>query len=47
MSKTYENAPLFAVECDEISNAVKRHGVALLGKQSNAYRDGVKNKSLS
>ncbi|WP_416712444.1 ORF6C domain-containing protein, partial [Bacillus cereus] len=32
-----ENAPLFAVECDEISNAVKRHGVALLGgKQSNA-----------
>ncbi|MDR5021799.1 hypothetical protein FOL75_07070 [Bacillus thuringiensis] len=35
-----ENAPLFAVECDEISNAVKRHGVALLGgKQSNAYRD--------
>ncbi|AUB61922.1 hypothetical protein CSW12_02065 [Bacillus cereus] len=35
-----ENAPLFAVECDEISNAVKRHGVALLGgKQSNAYRN--------
>ncbi|OUC03111.1 phage regulatory protein [Bacillus thuringiensis serovar medellin] len=34
-----ENAPLFAVECDEISNAVKRHGVALLGgKQSNAYQ---------
>ncbi|MEC2782832.1 ORF6C domain-containing protein, partial [Bacillus cereus] len=32
-----ENAPLFAVECDEISNAVKRHGVALLGgKQSTA-----------
>ncbi|PFU01536.1 hypothetical protein COK81_01795 [Bacillus thuringiensis] len=35
-----ENAPLFAVECDEISNAVKRHGVTLLGgKQSNAYRN--------
>ena len=34
-----ENAPLFAVECDEISNTVKRHGVALLGgKQSNAYQ---------
>ncbi|HDR8447690.1 ORF6C domain-containing protein [Bacillus cereus] len=34
-----ENATLFAVECDEISNAVKRHGVALLGgKQSNAYQ---------
>lgn len=34
-----ENAPLFAVECDEISNAVKRHGVTLLGgKQSNAYQ---------
>ncbi|MGE6682971.1 ORF6C domain-containing protein [Bacillus thuringiensis] len=34
-----ENAPLFAVECNEISNAVKRHGVALLGgKQSNAYQ---------
>ncbi|MEJ9249292.1 ORF6C domain-containing protein, partial [Bacillus thuringiensis] len=34
-----ENAPLFAVECDEISNAVKRHGVALLGgKQANAYQ---------
>ncbi|PFJ14951.1 hypothetical protein COD67_10600 [Bacillus cereus] len=41
-----ENAPLFAVECDEISNAVKRHGVALLGgKQSNAYRDrGLRGK---
>ncbi|HDR3902797.1 TPA: ORF6C domain-containing protein [Bacillus cereus] len=35
-----ENAPLFAVECDEISSAVKRHGVTLLGgKQSNAYRN--------
>lgn len=35
-----ENAPLFAIECDEISNAVKRCGVALLGgKNSNAYRD--------
>lgn len=35
-----ENAPLFAIECDEISNAVKRCGVALLGgKNSNAYRN--------
>ncbi|WP_423747916.1 ORF6C domain-containing protein [Bacillus cereus] len=34
-----ENAPLFAVECDEISNTVKRHGVVLLGgKQANAYQ---------
>ncbi|PFJ19601.1 phage regulatory protein [Bacillus cereus] len=38
-----ENAPLFAIECDEISNAVKRCGVTLLGgKTSNAYR----NKSI-
>ncbi|WP_144509002.1 ORF6C domain-containing protein [Bacillus mycoides] len=35
-----ENAPLFAIECDEISNAVKRCGVTLLGgKNSNAYRE--------
>ncbi|MGH0487437.1 ORF6C domain-containing protein [Bacillus mycoides] len=35
-----ENTPLFAIECDEISNAVKRCGVTLLGgKSSNAYRD--------
>lgn len=41
-----ENAPLFAVECDEVSNAVKRHGVALLGgKQSNAYQHaGIRGK---
>ncbi|UYX50067.1 ORF6C domain-containing protein [Bacillus thuringiensis] len=41
-----ENAPLFAVECDEISNAVKRQGVILLdGKQSNAYRNrGLRGK---
>ncbi|TKH22862.1 hypothetical protein FC697_12530 [Bacillus wiedmannii] len=41
-----ENAPLFAVECDEISNAVKRYGVALLGgKNSNAYQDrGLRSK---
>ncbi|EKS8370740.1 ORF6C domain-containing protein [Bacillus thuringiensis] len=41
-----ENTPLFAVECDEISNAVKRHGVALLGgKQSNAYQHaGIRGK---
>lgn len=30
-----ENVPLFAVECDEISNVVKRHDVAL---QLNAYQ---------
>ncbi|EOA3903590.1 MULTISPECIES: ORF6C domain-containing protein [Bacillus cereus group] len=41
-----ENTPLFAIECDEISNAVKRKGVVLLGgKQSNAYRDrGLRGK---
>ncbi|MFJ8529943.1 ORF6C domain-containing protein [Bacillus sp. NPDC094106] len=41
-----DNAPLFAVECDEISNAVKRYGVMLLGgKNSNAYRDrGLRTK---
>ncbi|PFB77981.1 hypothetical protein CN286_15880 [Bacillus anthracis] len=41
-----DNTPLFAIECDEISNAVKRQGVVLLGgKQSNAYRDrGLRGK---
>ncbi|MGN4667779.1 ORF6C domain-containing protein [Bacillus cereus group sp. MYBK234-1] len=41
-----ENTPLFGVECDEISNAVKRQGVVLLGgKQSNAYRErGLRGK---
>ncbi|MFI8709842.1 ORF6C domain-containing protein [Bacillus sp. NPDC077411] len=41
-----DNAPLFAVECDEISNTVKRCGVILLGgKNSNAYQDrGVRTK---
>ncbi|HDR8090824.1 TPA: ORF6C domain-containing protein [Bacillus cereus] len=41
-----ENTPLFAIECDEISTAVKRQGVILLGgKQSNAYRDrGLRGK---
>ncbi|MGH1093084.1 ORF6C domain-containing protein [Bacillus mycoides] len=35
-----ENAPLYAIECDEISKAVKRLGVVLLGgKHSNAYQD--------
>ncbi|MEK4707049.1 phage regulatory protein [Bacillus mycoides] len=35
-----ENAPLYAVECDEISKAVRKLGVLLLGgKDSNAYRD--------
>ncbi|MEC2738143.1 ORF6C domain-containing protein, partial [Bacillus cereus] len=41
-----ENVPLFAVECDEISNAVKRYGVVLLGgKNSNAYQNrGLRSK---
>ncbi|HFU6611237.1 TPA: ORF6C domain-containing protein [Bacillus paranthracis] len=41
-----ENTPLFAIECEEISNAVKRQGVMLLGgKNSNAYRNrGVRTK---
>lgn len=35
-----ENAPLYAVECDEISKSVRRLGVLLLGgKDSNAYQD--------
>ncbi|CDN36889.1 ORF6C domain-containing protein [Bacillus thuringiensis] len=35
-----ENAPLYAVECDEISKAVRRLGVLLIGgKGSNAYQD--------
>ena len=35
-----ENAPLYAIECDEISKVVRRLGVLLLGgKDSNAYRD--------
>ncbi|EEL73122.1 phage regulatory protein [Bacillus cereus] len=35
-----ENAPLYAVECDEISKVVRKLGVLLLGgKDSNAYKD--------
>ncbi|PER43819.1 phage regulatory protein [Bacillus thuringiensis] len=35
-----ENAPLYAIECDEISKVVRKLGVLLLGgKESNAYRD--------
>ncbi|MBJ8103617.1 MULTISPECIES: ORF6C domain-containing protein [Bacillus cereus group] len=35
-----ENAPLYAIECDEISKAVRKLGVLLLGgKDSNSYRD--------
>lgn len=35
-----ENAPLYAIECDEISKAVRKLGVLLLGgKDSNAYQD--------
>lgn len=46
MQDLRENTPLFGVECDEISNAVKRQGVVLLGgKQSNAYRNrGLRGK---
>ncbi|PEJ20458.1 phage regulatory protein [Bacillus toyonensis] len=44
-----ENAPLYAIECDEISKAVRKLGVLLLGgKDSNAYRDvGVRRKLYS
>ncbi|PFB05040.1 phage regulatory protein [Bacillus anthracis] len=35
-----ENAPLYAIECDEVSKAVRKLGVLLLGgKDSNAYQD--------
>ncbi|MEG7934954.1 ORF6C domain-containing protein [Bacillus mobilis] len=35
-----ENSPLYAIECEEISKAVRKLGVLLLGgKDSNAYRD--------
>ncbi|HDR7708570.1 TPA: ORF6C domain-containing protein [Bacillus cereus] len=35
-----ENAPLYAIECDEISKVVRKLGVLLLGgKESNAYRN--------
>lgn len=35
-----ENAPLYAIECDEVSKAVRKLGVLLLGgKESNAYQD--------
>ncbi|EJR74837.1 phage regulatory protein [Bacillus thuringiensis serovar subtoxicus] len=35
-----ENAPLYAIECDEVSKVVRKLGVLLLGgKESNAYRD--------
>ncbi|PGH85793.1 hypothetical protein CN899_08125 [Bacillus thuringiensis] len=42
-----ENAPLYAIECDEISRAVRRLGVGLLGgKHSNAYQDISLRKKL-
>ncbi|MGE7881666.1 ORF6C domain-containing protein [Bacillus sp. NPDC094077] len=42
-----ENAPLYAVECDEISKAVRKLGVLLLGgKDSNAYQDISLRKKL-
>ncbi|PFB12655.1 phage regulatory protein [Bacillus cereus] len=35
-----ENAPLYAIECDEVSKSVRKLGVLLLGgKESNAYQD--------
>ncbi|MBJ8204255.1 ORF6C domain-containing protein [Bacillus cereus] len=35
-----ENAPLYAIECDEVSKVVRKLGVLLLGgKESNAYQD--------
>lgn len=41
-----DNVPLFAIECDEISHAVKRCGVVLLGgKHANAYQNrGLRSK---
>ncbi|PFY54918.1 phage regulatory protein [Bacillus toyonensis] len=44
-----ENAPLYAIECDEISKAVRKLGVLLLGgKDSNAYQDiGIRRKLYS
>lgn len=41
-----ENIPLFSVECEEVSRAVNKHGVKLLGgKSSKAYRTpGVRSK---
>ncbi|MCP9280664.1 ORF6C domain-containing protein [Bacillus wiedmannii] len=42
-----ENAPLYAVECDEISKAVRKLGVLLLGgKDSNAYQDNSLRRKL-
>jgi len=44
-----ENAPLYAIECDEVSKVVRKLGVLLLGgKESNAYRDvGLRKKVYS
>ncbi|EOP22864.1 MULTISPECIES: phage regulatory protein [Bacillus] len=42
-----ENAPLYAIECDEITKAVKRLGVLLLGgENSNSYQDNSLRKKL-
>ncbi|PEC73827.1 phage regulatory protein [Bacillus thuringiensis] len=42
-----ENAPLYAIECDEVSKAVRKLGVLLLGgKNSNAYQDVSLRKKL-
>ncbi|KAA0804494.1 phage regulatory protein [Bacillus sp. JAS102] len=41
-----ENTPLYAIECEEVTRAVKRLGVMLLGgKNSNSYQDiGLRRK---
>lgn len=41
-----ENTPLYAIECEEITRAVKSLGVMLLGgKNSNSYQDiGLRRK---
>lgn len=41
-----ENAPLYAIECDEITKVVKRLGVLLLGGNSNSYQDNSLRKKL-
>lgn len=41
-----ENAPLYAIECDEITKVVKRLGVLLLGENSNSYQDNSLRKKL-
>lgn len=49
MKDLRENAPLYAIECDEVSKVVRKLGVLLLGgKESNAYRDvSLRKKSIA